>query len=244
MAAMVMAPKTGALLNGGATEARPGVFWMGPGTHPVPMSMHAGNRKRLVTKMLKRIQESGGSPRNSVVLLEGGVSETRYCTDHEPLFRQESYFSYLFGVKEPGFYGALDLATGKCFLFMPLLPKDYAVWMGTIHGPEHFKDMYEVDGVFYVEDMPEVLAEMGEGGERPTLYLLQGKNTDSGKMCKPASFKTAHAGHLKGPRSHLVQDPHEIEAGSTYAVEHELAKYIVKIRVQVCVSAVMGWSRS
>jgi hypothetical protein len=38
-----------------------------------------------------------------------GVAKTRNDTDHEPLFRQESYFQYLFGVKEPDCFGILDI---------------------------------------------------------------------------------------------------------------------------------------
>ena len=54
----------------------------------------------------------------------------RHDTDHEPLFRQESYFHWLFGVREPDFYGALDVKTGRAMLFIPHLPIEYAIWMG------------------------------------------------------------------------------------------------------------------
>ena len=37
----------------------------------------------------------------------------RYDTDYEPIFRQESYFNWLFGVEEPGWYGVVDVSTGK-----------------------------------------------------------------------------------------------------------------------------------
>ena len=48
--------------------------------------------------------------------------------------RQESFFHYIFGVlEEEGYYGAIDVATGKTTLFMPHLPSNYAVWMGKIH---------------------------------------------------------------------------------------------------------------
>lgn len=41
--------------------------------------------------------------------MEAGESATRFETDHEPLFRQESYFAYLFGCVEPDYYGSVDL---------------------------------------------------------------------------------------------------------------------------------------
>ncbi|KAJ0881901.1 putative xaa-Pro dipeptidase [Helianthus annuus] len=56
------------------------------------------------------------------------------------IFHQgESYFAYLFGVREPGFYGAIDVDSGKSILFAPRLPADYAVWMGEIKPLSYFE---------------------------------------------------------------------------------------------------------
>ena len=52
-------------------------------TYRVPMALHALNRARLCERMKKH---------KGVVLLQGGDQQTRYDTDHEPVFRQESYF--------------------------------------------------------------------------------------------------------------------------------------------------------
>jgi Xaa-Pro dipeptidase len=71
--------------------------------------------------------------------MEGGKEEYRHETDTEKVFRQESSFQYLFGVKEPGFYGVVEVATARCTLYTPRLPAEYAVWMGPIKSPEHFK---------------------------------------------------------------------------------------------------------
>ena len=78
---------------------------------------------------------------NGVILLKGGNQLNQYDTDIEPVFRQDSWFNYLFGVKEPEFYGALDLSTGKSTLFMPRLPEVYMVVMGSIYPPAHFQEM-------------------------------------------------------------------------------------------------------
>uniref|UniRef100_A0A0A9ETA7 Aminopeptidase P N-terminal domain-containing protein n=1 Tax=Arundo donax TaxID=35708 RepID=A0A0A9ETA7_ARUDO len=72
----------------------------------VPMELHAGNRDRLVAT-LRGCFSASLRPLRSLVLLQGGEEQTRYCTDHLELFRQESYFVYLFGVRDPGFYGAI-----------------------------------------------------------------------------------------------------------------------------------------
>lgn len=43
---------------------------------------------------------------------------------------QESFFHYLFGIIEADCYGAVDVDTARCIIFMPRLPDAYAVWMG------------------------------------------------------------------------------------------------------------------
>ncbi|KAI3802870.1 hypothetical protein L1987_31015 [Smallanthus sonchifolius] len=104
----------------------------------VPMKLHFENREKLL-KHLRENLYSSSRPLHGFVLLQGGHEQTRYCTDHEDLFRQESYFAYLFGVREPGFYGAIDVATGKSILFAPRLPAEYAVWMGEIKSSSYFE---------------------------------------------------------------------------------------------------------
>jgi len=67
---------------------------------------------------------------------------------------------------------------------MPRLPAEYAVWMGKIHPPEHFKALYAVDEVRYVDEIATAIT-----GIQPTrLLLLKGKNTDSNSWAKPARF--------------------------------------------------------
>ena len=101
-------------------------FWMGGSTFRVPMSMHAEQRARVSARLERKGIKSG------CVLLQGAVSTTRDDTDHEPLIRQESFFQYLFGVKEPDCFAAIDLATCESLLFIPRLPRSYQVWMGRV----------------------------------------------------------------------------------------------------------------
>ena len=152
------------------------MFSMGLDTFRVPMSLHAENRARLVAVLRAAGKVSG------VVLLQGGNQESRYDTDHEPIFRQESYFNYLFGVKEGGFYGAIDIATGECTLFSPRLPEEYATWMGAILSPDDFRAMYAVDAALYADELG-AWASKRISSSCP-LFLLHGLNTDSGSMTK------------------------------------------------------------
>ena len=186
-------------------------YSMGMQTYRVHLALYATNREKLLN-YLRSHYSSCDNPNlaGKVVYLEGGISTTRDATDHEPLFRQESYFHYLFGVREPDVCGCLELDTGRATLFIPKLPEDYATIMGRIKTCEEVKEEYGVDEVRYVEDVEEYLLEIvARGGSSKThettsddaeekkdgsnhdnaspssssaqILLMSGLNTDSGK---------------------------------------------------------------
>ncbi|PWA53745.1 metallopeptidase M24 family protein [Artemisia annua] len=155
---------------------------------PVSMDLHIENRQKLLNRFRENLISSSRDL-HGFILLQGGEEQTRYCTDHEDLFRQESYFAYLFGVREPGFYGAIDINTGKSILFAPRLPAEYAVWMGEIKSLSHFKETYMVDMAYYTDEITEVLNNQYKGSGKPLLFLLHGLNTDSKNFSKPAEFE-------------------------------------------------------
>lgn len=66
---------------------------------------------------------------------------------------QEPFFTYFFGVREPGFFGAINVSSGQCTLFMPRLPSEYATWMGELWTCDDFKKRYAVDAVKYVDEV-------------------------------------------------------------------------------------------
>ena len=202
-------------LQEGADDNHP-TFHLGLGTFRVPMAMHAGNRAKLAERM--------GSGVRGVALLQGGDQTTRYDTDHEPVFRQESYFQYLFGVSEGGCYGALSLPEGKATLFIPKLGVDYEVFCGKYPSTDDFKTKYGVDDVKYLDELPGWLEnELKLLDEHPTrsdraqaaadgedkddalpskLYLLHGLNSDSGNYAVPAT--------IPGSDDHLLTERTEL----------------------------------
>ncbi|XP_005862728.1 PREDICTED: xaa-Pro dipeptidase [Myotis brandtii] len=162
------------------TTARPW-FWLGNETLKVPLALFALNRQRLCERLRKNPAVQAGS----VVLLQGGEETQRYCTDTGVLFRQESFFHWAFGVTEPGCYGVINIDTGKSTLFVPRLPASHATWMGKIHPKEHFQEKYAVDNVQYTDEIASVLT-----SQSPSVLLtLRGVNTDSGSVCREASFE-------------------------------------------------------
>uniref|UniRef100_A0A8C2WHF3 Xaa-Pro dipeptidase n=1 Tax=Cyclopterus lumpus TaxID=8103 RepID=A0A8C2WHF3_CYCLU len=145
------------------------VHWLGNETLRVSAALFAENRRRLCSGL----KDKDGVVPQSVVLLQGGEQKQRFCTDTDLLFRQESFFHWAFGVTEPDCYGAIDVDSGKSVLFVPKLPESYATWMGEIFPKEHFKEKYAVDEVQYTCDVS----------------LCRGQNTDSGSICREASFE-------------------------------------------------------
>ncbi|KAB1209303.1 Xaa-Pro dipeptidase [Morella rubra] len=156
----------------------------------VPMELHVANREKLLKSLRQHLAELS-CPLHGFVFLQGGEEQTRHDTDHIELFRQESYFAYLFGVGEPGFYGAIDIATGESILFAPRLSADYAVWLGEIKPLSYFKERYLVNRAYYTDEVTGVLHDHFQGSGKPLLFLLHGLNTDSNKYAKPAEFEGA-----------------------------------------------------
>lgn len=176
----------------GVGWAKP-VFQLGKGkTLAVPMELHAIARKKLVKLFAEKEIHHG------IVLLKGGKQEEQYDSDTELIFRQDSWFNYLFGVKESDFYGAICLSTGHTTLFMPKLGPEYRIWCGEIHPPEHFKAAYGVEEVIFTEDllswMKDNYHKECEGGgaanhQHPgKIHVMTGVNSDSGKSAEPAHF--------------------------------------------------------
>ena len=143
-------------------------FERGPGTLRVHRALHAENRARAVREMRSRGHVEGA------LALAGGKQRRRDATDNEPLLRQESYFHWAFGVEEGDCAGAIDLATGEATLFIPRLPEEYAIWMGTIESAESFGERYVCERVMYTDEFEDFLK------RQKRVYALHGTNTDSG----------------------------------------------------------------
>ena len=197
-------------------------YSMGLRTYRVPLDLYASNRAKLLAALRSHLGLGLGACANVVVYLEGGISETRHATDHEPMFRQESYFHYLFGVREPDVCGCVELATGRATLFIPKLPEEYATIMGRIKSCEEVREEYGVDDVRYVEDVEAYLLEVvGRGVAKANgILLLSGLNTDSGKTSAaptlPKSVQsyadpTSDLLHNILAECRVIKSPHELQ---------------------------------
>ncbi|KAI9916579.1 hypothetical protein PsorP6_018052 [Peronosclerospora sorghi] len=142
---------------------------------PIDFSMHVQIRANVVHKFVELYPEAKSNA--SVLLLHGGVEVDRYDTDIQYNFHQESFFQYLFGVREPGCAGLVDLRTNQAVLFVPRLSDEWELWCGDRKPLAYFKAHYKVDEVFYVDELATVLADTLQAKK---LYVLHGTNSDSG----------------------------------------------------------------
>ena len=201
------------------------LYFRGKGTHRVPPLLHRSNRE----SAMRNVARIAGSDQG-LVFLQGGHDEVRHNTDHEHLFRQESFFHYLFGVEESDCCGLIDVKTGKATLFVPKLPEEHAVWMGSIPGLDVFKAKYGVDEVLYAEDLAGAIERLNPA----CLHLLSGKNTDSGTTMDAPDLGSLGLADL---------DKSKVETGALYQAlcesrgfknqqEVEVMRYVSKISSQ------------
>ncbi|KFM60988.1 Xaa-Pro dipeptidase, partial [Stegodyphus mimosarum] len=163
-------------------EKNPNSFFsLGEHTLNISVELHLENRRRVCESLKNKFPEL----ENSIFVLQGGESSTRYCSDFEPIFRQESYFHWTFGVLKPDCYGAVAINNNRSFLFVPKLPDSFGIWMGKLHSLNYYKEKYGVDEVHYVHDIAKVLSSL----QPETLLTLNGRNSDSGKETHEAVFE-------------------------------------------------------
>ena len=150
-------------------------FSKGKGTYVVQAPLPVAARAKLVAALAAEGHKSG------VVLLRGGKSMERNDTDHEELFRQESYFAHLFGVAEPDCWGLIELGDreGRATLLIPRLDPSYAVWMGEIKSCAYFRRRYFVDACVYSDELGATLEDALAHSPGP-VHVLSGTNSDSG----------------------------------------------------------------
>lgn len=77
----------------------------------------------------------------------------QFTISHRLRFPKESFFTYFFGAREPGCFGAVDVRSGEATLFVPRLPAEYATWMGRLLSCGEFANAYGVEQVLYVDEV-------------------------------------------------------------------------------------------
>lgn len=191
-------------------------FSMGLNTFKVPMSMHKENRE----KLLKRFK-TPEVPDSALMVFRGGDSKPIDDSDIEFVFKQESYFQYLFGVMEPDFYATLDMQ-GRATLFVPRLDEGLQVVLGKIQPPSYYKAKYEVDDCRFMDELPGLVA----AADPEIIYVLSGVNSDSGIPHADVAFEGLNT--YRVDRGKLVADLAECRVSKS-AAEIAVMRYVVGI---------------
>mmetsp|Transcript_1574 Transcript_1574/g.5548 ORF Transcript_1574/g.5548 Transcript_1574/m.5548 type:complete len:528 (+) Transcript_1574:37-1620(+) len=119
----------------------------------VPLAeMHAEIRQLLLEQYF--------SGKQGAILMDGAIVTYRYDTDVEQGFRQESNFLYVTGYDQPNATVLIDLASRKTMLFVPLRPKDYAIWNGQIESLDDIRIEYAMDEVYYYENLTAIMSDL------------------------------------------------------------------------------------
>jgi Xaa-Pro dipeptidase len=180
----------------------------------LPTSLFRHQRARLAAGM-KAALGGAASTAHHFAVFKGASEVSRGSSDTSYPFRQESYFQYFFGYEKEDCYGAVDLATGAGYLFVPRLPESYAVWMGRLITPSEAQTTTGVDGAWYVDELAAVLKEKGV----VTVHVLEGTNSDSGlSPIKPEADKLPAGVAVEGAnlfdvatRLRVIKQPQEVE---------------------------------
>ena len=111
---------------------------------------------------------------NVCAVFQAGSEIPRNSSDTNYLFRQESFFQYLFGYEVPDCQGAV-FPDGRGAIFIPRLPESYAVWMGTLPTPDSVVKETGIEEVYFIDDLAAVLKQKNVD----EVHVMNGRNTDS-----------------------------------------------------------------
>jgi len=94
------------------------------------------------------------------ILLNGGFVTTRYNTDVEQVFRQESNFLYVTGYSQPNATVVLDIPSKRTILFIEDHPESYAIWNGVVESPQQISQEYLIPEVYFRASLPNILSQL------------------------------------------------------------------------------------
>lgn len=156
-------------------------YSVGKETFKLQMQMFADNRQKLVN----RLKKDHPDITSGLIFLMGGKQTCRYSSDTDIVFRQESFFQWAFGARDPDIFGVIDVANGDATLIIPKYPAEYVVWFGEIRETDHYLKDYNVEHCIYEEDMAQWFTQRKD----QTVYRLKGLNTDSKTVHAPAEHE-------------------------------------------------------
>jgi len=161
--------------------------------------MHLAHQKNLLNELDRQ--------KGHFVFMEGAKVSTRYGTDFEYAFRQESNFWYLTGVDEPDFLFMLDLYDGQSYLFIPKRDSHYAVWHGKVTPMQEYFETLQPDFIHYTDEIGRIFDSLA-------IKVLHTNNASSALNLLPITehqeIETAHLVPALA-RCRVIKSDYEIE---------------------------------
>ena len=132
------------------------------------MKIHKGLREKICLLF------DADNKKREAIYLKGGKTMNRYQTDYEYPFRQDSNFLYMTGIEQPDFEALILIPSSSLIIFCPRRNIDYSVWNGYQYSLEQYKNQYQADDAYYIEQLADFL----ESESISTLYVLD-ENTQN-----------------------------------------------------------------
>lgn len=146
-----------------------------------------------------------------LIYLPGQPARNNDDSDMPAPFRQLRYFYYLSGCNEPGCHLAYDIRHDKLALFIPRIDPNRVIWNGRGSNRAEALDKYDVDEVYYVDQLPAFVQKWSSDAcnQRSDLYVLHEDQVPPSSVNlerRVDSISLQPAMNL----SRMVKDDHEI----------------------------------
>ncbi|KAF2714905.1 putative Xaa-Pro aminopeptidase, partial [Pleomassaria siparia CBS 279.74] len=102
------------------------------------------------------VQEKLGAD-HGLIYLPGEPARNNEDSDMPAPFRQRRYFYYLSGCNEPNCHLTYDIENDSLALFIPRIDPARVIWNGRGSTPAEARDRYDIDHVFYIDELQDFL---------------------------------------------------------------------------------------
>ncbi|KAL1801067.1 hypothetical protein ACET3X_001409 [Alternaria dauci] len=157
----------------------------------------------------RRVQEKLGVE-EGLIYLPGQPARNNEDSDMPAPFRQRRYFYYLSGCNEPDCHLTYDTRRDELSLFIPRIKPERVIWNGRGSTLAEALVKYDVDQVFYADELEYAVQGWAIGNRQAGIYILHQSSQFPGcENLKPRIDSTALRPAMNMCR--MIKDDHEIK---------------------------------
>ncbi|KAI4643675.1 hypothetical protein J4E93_006687 [Alternaria ventricosa] len=157
----------------------------------------------------RRVQEKLGVE-EGLIYLPGQPARNNEDSDMPAPFRQRRYFYYLSGCNEPDCHLTYDTRRDELSLFIPRIKPERVIWYGRGSTLAEALVKYDVDQVFYADELEYAVQEWAIGNRQADIYVLHQSSQFPGcDNLKPRIDSIALRSAMNVCR--MIKDDHEIK---------------------------------